>query len=80
MLGSAFQCDFGSRPHFVARPVTDGKTIEFDLVDFPGSNDVGHVSHGVFTIIDSSHHFEDWTFMLASGKPVHARMDFKRVP
>ena len=72
-------CDFGNRPHLIARSSTDGKTVEFDLVDFPGSNDVGHVSHGVFTIIDASHHLEDWTFTLANGKPVHAHMDFRRV-
>src|SRR5580704_5267934 len=39
-------CDFGNRPHMVARPSTDGKTVEFELVDFSGSNAVGHVSHG----------------------------------
>jgi hypothetical protein len=72
-------CDFGNRPHLIARSSTDGKTVEFDLVDFPGSNDVGHVSHGVFTSIDASHHLEDWTFTLANGKPVHAHMDFRRV-
>ena len=33
----------------------------------------------VFTIIDSNHHVEDWTFMPAGSKPVHAHMDFKRV-
>jgi hypothetical protein len=58
----------------VARPSTDGKTIEFELVDFSGSNKVGHVSHGTFTIIDSGHHLEDWTFMLPGDKPVHAHM------
>ena len=72
-------CDFGNRPHMVARPSTDGKTVEFDLVDAPGSNDIGHVSHWVFTIIDASHHFEDATFTLENGALVHAHMDFKRV-
>jgi hypothetical protein len=73
-------CDFGNRPHMVARPSADGKTVEFDLVDAPGSNDVGHVSHWMFTIIDANHHIEDVTFTLANGTPVHARMDFRRVP
>ena len=73
-------CDFGNRPHLVARPSADGKTVDFDLIDAPGSNQVGHVSHAVFTIIDANHHIEDWTFTLANGKPVHARLDFKRVP
>ena len=72
-------CDFGNRPHMVARPSTDGKTVEFDLTDAPGSNQVGHVSHWVFTIVDASHHIEDAVFTLANGTLVHAHMDFKRV-
>jgi hypothetical protein len=72
-------CDFGNRPHMVARPSTDGKTAEFDLIDAPGSNQVGHVSHWVFTVIDADHHFEDVMFTLPDGKIVHAHMDFKRV-
>jgi phage tail protein X len=72
-------CDFGNRPQMVARPSADGKTVEFDLVDAPGSNDVGHVSHAVFTIIDANHHLEDWTFTLADGTLVHGHLDFKRV-
>jgi hypothetical protein len=78
-------CDYGNRPHLVARPSADGKPpadgkiVEFDLVDAPGSNQVGHITHGVFTLIDANHHIEDWTFLLADGTPVHARMDFKRV-
>ena len=72
-------CDYGNRPHMVARPSADGKTVEFDLVDAPGSDDVGHVSHWVFTIIDAGHHIEDAVFTLANGTLVHAHMDFKRV-
>lgn len=72
-------CDFGNRPHMVAGPSTDGKTVEFDLVDAPGSNQVGHVSHAVFTMIDANHHIEDWTFTLANGNLVHAHIDFTRV-
>jgi hypothetical protein len=72
-------CDFGNRPHLVARTSADGKTVEFDLVDAPGSNQVGHVTHAVFTMIDANHHTEDWTFMLPDGKPVHGHVDFRRV-
>jgi hypothetical protein len=79
-LSFVHYCDFGNRPHMLARPSTDGKTIEFDLVDSPGSNDVGHVSHAVFTVLDSNHHFEDWTFALANGKLVQAHLDFRRLP
>ena len=72
-------CDFGNRPHLVARPSADGKTVEFDLIAAPGSNAIGHVSHAVFTIIDANHHIEDWTFMLADGALVHGHLDFRRV-
>ncbi len=72
-------CDYGNRPHMVARPSADGKTVEFDLIDAPGSNQVGHVSHWVFTVIDANHHIEDAVFTLANGTLVHAHMDFKRV-
>jgi hypothetical protein len=72
-------CDYANRPHMVAQPSMDGKTIEFDLVDFTGSDAIGHVSHAVFTIVDPNHHVEDWIFMPAGGRPVHAHIDFKRV-
>jgi hypothetical protein len=72
-------CDFGNRPHLVARPSVDGKTVEFDLVDAPGSNAIGHVSHWVFTVIDANRHYEDGMFTLPDGRIVHAHMDFKRV-
>lgn len=73
-------CDFGNRPHMVALPSTDKKTVEFNLAEFSGSDQMGHVSHGVFTIIDANHHVEDWTFMPTGSKPVHAHIDFRRVP
>lgn len=72
-------CDFGNRPHMVARPSADGKTAEFDLLEAPGSNQIGHVSHAVFTILDANHHIEDWTFTLGDGTAVHGHLDFKRV-
>ena len=72
-------CDYGNRPHMVAQPSSNGKAVEFDLVDFSGSNEIGHVSHALFTIVDADHHLEDWTFMLPGDKPVHAHIDFKRV-
>src|SRR5215470_5368626 len=72
-------CDAGNRPRMVARPSPDGKTIEFDFVDVSGSNQHGHMHHGVFTIIDANHHIEDWTYMMPGDKPVHAHLDLQRV-
>ena len=72
-------CDFGNRPLLVARPSPEGKTVEFDLVGYSGSNAIGHITQGVFTIVDPGRHYEDWTFLLPGDKPVHAHMDLKRV-
>ena len=72
-------CDAGNRPRMVAHASPDGKTIEFDFVDLSGSNQHGHMHHGVFTIIDANHHTEDWTYMMPGDKPMHAHMDLKRI-
>ena len=71
-------CDAGNRPRMVARPSADGKTVEFDFADLSGGNEYGHMYHAVFTIIDSNHHIEDWTYMMPGDKPVHAHLDLKR--
>jgi hypothetical protein len=72
-------CDAGNRPRMLARPSTDGKSVEFDFSDVSGSTDYGHMHHAVFTMIDSNHHIEDWTYMMPGDKPVHAHFDLKRV-
>jgi len=71
-------CDAGNRPRMVARPSTDGKTVEFDFVDLSGGNDNGHMYHAVFTIIDVNHHTEDWTYLLPGNKPMHGHLDLHR--
>lgn len=72
-------CDFANRPRLIARPLKDGKSVEFDLVEYSGSDVIGHVSHAVFTVVDASHHTEDWTFLMPGDKAIHAHMDLKRV-
>ena len=37
-----------------------------------------HLHHSAFIIIDADHHIEDWTFMLAADKLLHAHFDLKR--
>jgi hypothetical protein len=78
-LNLVHYCDAGNRPHMVARKSTDGKTVEFDLVDVSGGTENGHMHHGVFTFVDSDHHVEDWTYMMPGDKPVHAHFDLHRV-
>ena len=71
-------CDAGNRPRMVARTSPDGKTVEFDFIDLSGGNQYGHMYHAVFTIVDSNHHTEDWTYMMPGDKPVHAHFDLER--
>jgi len=78
-LNLVHYCDAGNRPHMVARPSPDGKTVEFDFADLSGGNQYGHMYHAVFRIIDANHHSEDWTFMMPGDKPMHAHMDLQRV-
>jgi hypothetical protein len=73
-------CDAGNRPRMTARVSEDGKKIEFDFLDLSGGNNHGHMHHAVFTIIDSNHHIEEWTYMMPGDKPVHASADLQRVP
>ena len=72
-------CDAGNRPRMVAHTSPDGKTVEFDFLDVAGGTQFGHMHHAMFTIIDANHHIEEWTYMMPGDKPVHARMDLKRV-
>ena len=78
-LNLVHYCDAGNRPHMVARSSPDGKKIEFDFVDLSGGNEYGHMYHALFTMIDASHHIEEWTYMMPGEKPVKAHMDLKRV-
>jgi hypothetical protein len=78
-LNLVHYCDAGNRPHMIARPSEDGKTVEFDFVDLSGGNQFGHMYHAVFKVIDANHHTEDWTFMMPGDKPMHAHMDLQRV-
>ena len=71
-------CDAGNRPRMVARSSPDGRKLEFDFVDLSGGNEYGHMYHAVFTIVDASHHTEDWTYMMPGDKPVHAHFDLQR--
>lgn len=71
-------CDAGNRPHMVARPSADGKSVEFDFADLSGSDQRGHMHHAVFTLVDQDHHIEDWIYMMPGNKPMHARMDLHR--
>ncbi len=73
-------CEAGNRPRLVARNLPDQKTVEFDFVDLSGSTEPTYLSHFVFTIVNTDHHTEDWTFTLPGEKRLHAHFDLRRLP
>ena len=78
-LNLTHYCDSGNRPHMRARNSTDGKTVEFDLVDITGSLRYGHMPKAVFTIIDDKHHTEDWTYAFPDNRTVRFHFDLRRI-
>jgi hypothetical protein len=70
-------CDAGNRPRMTGKMSPDGKTVEFEFLDVAGSTQYGHMHHAVFTVLDTNHHIEDWTYM-QGDKPVHAHFDLQR--
>jgi hypothetical protein len=71
-------CDAGNRPRLVARTSTDAKTADFEFADISGSRSPRYLQQFVFTLVDADHHTEDWTFLLADHKQLHAHFDLKR--
>ena len=78
-LNLVHYCDAGNRPHMIAKPSADGKTIDFQFVDISGSPQRGHMHGSSFTMIDANHHREEWTFMLPGDKVLHAKFNLHRV-
>ena len=72
-------CDAGNRPRMAARVSSDGKQIDFDFLDVVGPTTYGHMQHARFTIIDATHHVEDWTYEAPDGKTVNGHFDLRRV-
>jgi hypothetical protein len=77
-LNLVHYCDAGNRPHMIGKISPDGKKLEFDFADLSGGNNYGHMHHAVFTVIDTNHHTEDWTYLMPGDKPIHAHFDLQR--
>lgn len=72
-------CDGGkNRARLVGTLSTDGKTATFNFLDVSGGTKYGYMHHAVFTLIDTDHHSEDWTYMMPDGKPVQGHIDLVR--
>jgi hypothetical protein len=78
-LNLVHYCDAGNRPHMTGKMSPDGKKVEFDFADLSGSNKHGHMHHAIFTLVDSNHHIEDWTYMMPGDKPVQAHFELTRI-
>jgi hypothetical protein len=72
-------CSAGNQPRMAATTSPDGKTFTFDFFD--GTNippAAGHMQRVVITILDPSHHTEDWTFAAGPGKEMKEFFDLHR--
>ena len=78
-LNLVHYCDAGNRPRMTGKISPDGKSVEFEFANLSGGNERGHMHHAVFTIIDATHHIEDWTYMLPGDQAIHAQMNLHRV-
>jgi hypothetical protein len=72
-------CDAGNRPRMAARLSPDGKQIDFDFLDVSGPVSHGHMQHVRITLVDSTHHLEEWTWALPNGTTMGAEMNLHRV-
>lgn len=72
-------CDAGNRPRMVAHLSPDGKQVDFDFLDVAGPTKHGHMQHARFTLVDSTHHVEEWTYLEPSGKAVSFPLNLRRV-
>jgi hypothetical protein len=58
-------CAAGNEPRMQASVSQDGKIITFDFLDATNlaTPDAAHMHRMVLTIVDDSHHIEEWTFV-----------------
>lgn len=78
-LMATHYCDSGNRPRMTGRVSADGKVIDFDFLDVVGPLKFGHMQHARFTIIDPTHHIEEWTWEGPDGSTVVAHFDLKKI-
>lgn len=70
-------CAAHNQPRMRAVPTSDPNVVAFEFKDATNlsSPAVGHMDHVKFTILDSNHHVEEWTF-LANGRASTRRFNF----
>jgi hypothetical protein len=74
-------CDTGkNRPRMLGTRSSDGKRIEFAMVDFGGDRKDGIMDHATFSIVDAAHHAEGWDYVTTGGQRLHAQLALTRAP
>jgi hypothetical protein len=71
-------CDGGNRARLEGKLSSDGKMIEFSLLDVAGGTQGGLVKHMAFTVVDANTHVVEFTFMMPNGKAMDLRGEFQR--
>jgi hypothetical protein len=73
-------CGAGNQPRMKATGAPDGRSVAFDYVDATNLSapDAGHMNRVVFSMPDSDHHSEEWTF-LDHGKVTKEVFTLERV-
>lgn len=72
-------CGSGNQPRMQASVSPDGKIITFSFFDATNlaTPDAGHMQRMVLTLIDNSHHIEEWVFA-DHGKEMKEIFDLRR--
>jgi len=73
-------CGAGNQPRMKGTLSPDGKTVVFEFIDATNlsSPNAGHMHRAVFTMVDATHHNEDWSY-LSNGKEETHRFELHRV-
>jgi|SRR5215813_2617354 len=73
-------CGAGNQPRMQGAASPDGKTIEFTFVDATNitPQQPGHMEKLVVTMVNPTHHTEEWTFKGADGKEMKEVFDLHR--
>ena len=65
-------CDSGNRPRMQGKLSPDGNTVTFGLLDVSGNAEEFLMHDIVFTMVDSDHHIEAFTYSLKGKPPTRA--------
>ena len=65
-------CDSGNRPRMLGKLSPDGNTVTFDFLDVSGNTEKFLMHDAMFTMVDTDHHIEAWTYSLHGKPPIRS--------